>query len=58
MERVVLDLDGVDGRDGVGPSDAAGGAFGDADGFDFAIPDIEVSVWAQQVPLLDRTLEP
>ena len=35
----------IDGRDGVGPSDAAGGAFGDADGFDFAIPDINVSVW-------------
>jgi hypothetical protein len=41
LERVVLDLDGIDGRDGVGPSNAAGGAFRDADGFDFAIPDIE-----------------
>lgn len=58
LERVVLDLDGVNGRDGVGPSDAAGGTFRDADGLDLAVPNIEASVWAQQIPLLDRTLEP
>lgn len=44
LERVVFNLDGVDGRNGVCPSDGAGGAFGDADGFYFAVPDMESSV--------------
>ena len=42
-EWIVLNLDGVDGGDSVGSADIAGGAFGDADGFDFAISDRDIS---------------